>query len=589
MKHKSSLIGVMLAGLLLCSTVSVADLEENWNDFLHYTAIGRFELAESYAEQIIESQPDPTLLLDLAEENQEGYRLLLKMNADSDDLREVSGKVLDLIEEGRYIRRTDPKIISQEIQRLSTTIKGRIAAESRLKNAGEYAIPQMLAAMADPDRKNELAYITEALPKIGRPAIRPLVAAMQMQDVAVKAEVIRALGKIGYYEPLPYLKYEIETTDSDIIKTQAMSAIEQIDNAALTIPAAQLFFRLAENYYNQDDSLAAAAEYDFANVWFWDADKQALIRQEVNQEYFDELMAMRACEWTLKADSAVGKAIGLWIAAFFRAESVDEPMPVYFGEGHADAMTYATTAGPEYLHQALERAINDQDAFVALGVVEAMAVNAGEKSLLVRLGTEQPLAKALSFADRKVRYSAAIAFAEANPVNDFVGSDLIVENLAAAVLGQDVDAIGPDMAKTYALRAVGAMYKLAMVRNKVVDLSTALPALIEVTQKSDPQMQVLASQVLAHLESPEAQRAIAEMAMAQQNDKTVRIATFASLALSAKINANLLLSGQVDAIYGLVSSTDAEADLRAAAAGAYGALNLPSEQVKSLILDQSKS
>jgi hypothetical protein len=91
------------------------------------------------------------------------------------------------------------------------------------------------------------------------------------------------------------------------------------------------------------------------------------------------------------------------------------------------------------------------------------------------------------------------------------------------------------------------------------------------------------------LESPEAQRAIAEMAMAQQNDKTVRIATFASLALSAKINANLLLSGQVDAIYGLVSSTDAEADLRAAAAGAYGALNLPSEQVKSLILDQSKS
>ena len=589
MKHKSSLIGVMLAGLLLCSTVSVADLEENWNDFLHYTMIGRFELAESYANQIIESEPDPTQLLALAEENQEGYRLLLKMNADSDELREVSGKVLSLIDEGRYIRRTDPKIISQEIQRLSTTIKGRIAAESRLKNAGEYAIPQMLAAMADPDRKNELAYITEALPKIGRPAIRPLVAAMQMQDVAVKAEVIRALGKIGYYEPLPYLKYEIETTDSDIIKTQAMSAIEQIDNAALTIPAAQLFFRLAENYYNQDDSLAAAAEYDFANVWFWDADKQALIRQEVNQEYFDELMAMRACEWTLKADAAAGKAIGLWIAAFFRAESVDEPMPVYFGEGHADAMTYATTAGPEYLHQALERAINDNDAFVALGVVEAMAANAGEKSLLVRVGTEQPLAKALSFADRKVRYSAAIAFAEANPVNDFVGSDLIVENLAAAVLGQDIDAIGPDMAKTYALRAVGAMYKLAMVRNKVVDLSTALPALIEVTQKSDPQMQVLASQVLAHLESPEAQRAIAEMSMAQQNDKTVRIATFASLALSAKINANLLLSGQVDAIYGLVSSTDAEADLRAAAAGAYGALNLPSEQVKSLILDQSKS
>ena len=589
MRYKSSLIWVMLMGLLLGSTVSVADLEENWNDFLHYTAIGRFELAKSYAEQIIESQPDPTQLLDLTEENQEGYRLLLKMHADSDELREVSGKVLDLIEEGRYIRRTDPKIISQEIQRLSTTIKARIAAEQRLKNAGEYAIPQMLAAIADPDRKNEMAYITEALPKIGRPAIRPLVAALQIENVAVKVEVIRALGKIGYYEPLAYLKYEIETADSDVIKTQATSAIERIDGSALKIPAAELFFRLGENYYNQDDSLAAAAEYDFANMWFWDADKQALIRKEVNKDYFDELMAMRACEWTLKTNPAVGKAIGLWIAAFFRAESVGEQMPDYFGDGHADAMTYATTAGPEYLHQALERAINDNDAFVALGVVEAMAVNAGEKSLLVRLGTEQPLAKALNFADRKVRYSAAIAFAEANPVNGFVGSDLIVENLAEAVLGQDVDGIGAETAQSYALRAVGAMYKLAMTRNQIVDLSVALPSLVQVTQSSGPEMRVLASGVLAHLKSPEAQRAIAAMAMDEANDNSVRIAAFSSLVLSAKINANLLLTEQIDAIYGLVSSTEADANLRAAAAGAYGALNLPSEQVKSLILDQSKS
>ncbi len=589
MRHRNSLIWAILAGLLVCPALYGASLEENWNDFLHYTAIGRFELAKSHAEQIIQDSPDPTQLLALSEENQEGYRLLLKMHADSDELREVSGEVLDLIEEGRYIRRTDPKIISQEIQRLSTTIKGRIAAEQRLKNAGEYAIPQMLGAIADPDRKNELAYITEAMPKIGRPAIRPLVAALQMQNVAVKVEVIRTLGKIGYYEPLAYLKYEIETTDSDVIKMRAANAIKQIDGGALKIPAAELFFRLGENYYNQDDSLAASAEYDFANVWFWDADKGALIRREVNKEYFDELMAMRACEWTLKTDPAAGKAIGLWIAAFFRAESIGEPMPEYFGQGHADAMTYATTAGPEYLHQALERAIKDSDAFVALGVVEAMAVNAGEKSLLVRLGTEQPLTKALSFADRKVRYSAAIAFAEANPVIEFVGSDLIVGNLAEAVLGQDLDEIGADIAQEYALRSVQAMYKLAVSRNKIVDLSTALPALIEVTQKSGPQMRVLAAGVLARLESPEAQRAVATMAADEQNDNGVRIAAFGSLALSAKINANLLLTEQVEAIYKLVSSTDAEPDLRAAAAGAYGALNLPSEQVKSLILDQSKS
>jgi hypothetical protein len=575
--------------LLLSSSLFGATLEENWNDFLHYTAIGRFELAKSYGRQIIESQPDPVELLALSEENPQGYRLLLKMHADSEKLREVSGQILDLIEEGRYIRRTDPKIIFQEIKRLSTTIRGRIAAEEHLKNAGEYAIPYMLDALADESRKNEFAYITEALPKIGRSAVRPLVAALQMEDAGVKVEVIRALGKIGSFEPLPYLKLIVENSPSDLLRSQAVNAIEQINPDALQIPAAELFFTLAENYYNGDDMLQPPAEYDFANVWFWDEDKQALMRYEVDKRYFDEMMAMRNCEWALKADPAIGKAIGLWIASFFRAESVGVPMPAYFDEGHADAMTYATTAGPEYLLQALERALNDEDAYVALGVVEALAVNAGEKSLLYRVGTEQPLAKALDFPDRKVRYSAAIAFAEANPVNEFVGSELIVENLSAAIREDGNEELGAQLAADYALRAINAMYKLALVRNQVVDLSEAMPALIMVTKNSRPQMQVLAAEVLAYLESPEAQRAIAAMALNEQNTNDIRIAAFHSLARSAKINANLLLTEQIEAIYSLVRSLETDPDLRSAAAGAYGALNLPSEQVKNLILDQAKS
>ena len=252
-------------------------------------------------------------------------------------------------------------------------------------------------------------------------------------------------------------------------------------------------------------------------------------------------------------------------------------------------MTYATTAGAEYLHQALERAIKDEDAYVALGVVEALAVNAGEKSLLYRVGTEQPLAKALNFTDRKVRYSAAIAFAEANPVTEFVGDQLIVENLSAALLQEGADEIGADMARMYAFRAVAAMGKLAMVRNQLVDLSGALAALVEVTAKGDPELKVLAADVLAYLPSPEAQRAIVTMALDEANDIQVRISAFNSLAQSAKVNANLLLTEQLEAIYTLVSATDIDPNLRAGAAGAYGALNLPAEQVKSLILDQSKS
>ena len=187
----------------------------------------------------------------------------------------------------------------------------------------------------------------------------------------------------------------------------------------MSISAAELFYLLAESYYYHSPSLAHAEEADFANIWFWDTAEQRLVRLEVDSNYFYELMAMRCCEWSLKADPDFGKAIALWLAGFLKAESTGVEVPDYFGSSHANAVTYATTAGPEYLHQALARAVKDNNAYIALNLIEALATTAGEKSLLSRFGTAQPLVDALSFDDRAVRYSAAIAIASAGPVSGF--------------------------------------------------------------------------------------------------------------------------------------------------------------------------
>lgn len=575
---------IFISGIGFCQS-----LEDDWNDFLHYTAIGRFDLAAGYAKRLIESNPDPVAVLALSEENPNGYGILLRMYDTSEELGEVSGQILDIIEQGRFIRRTDAKIIIEEIKRLSSTIRGRIAARQRLKNAGEYAIPYMLDALADESRREEFANITDALGKIGRDAIRPLVSALQTDNVAVKSEIIRALGEIGYPQSLGYLKYVAESDQSAQLRELALGAIEKIDPSAVKLPGAELLFNLAESYYYHSESLAPAADYDFANIWFWDPQSRRLVRQEVEKDYFNELMAMRVCELALKADENLGKAIALWLAAFFKAESSGLAQPEYFGIGHADAMTYATTAGPEYLHQALERALNENNAYVALGVVEALAANAGEKSLLYRIGTQQPLVKALSFDDRSVRYSAAIAIGSAGPTSEFVGSKLIIESLAEAVSRKGAEELGDDLADSYALRAVNVMSKLAMTRNSIVDPAGGLSALIGATKGSWAQMQNLAGEVLAGLASPDAQRAIADMALSSQNSLEVRKYAFGSLAISAKLNANLLTDEQIDALYSLISSDATDAELRSLAAGAYGALNLPSRRVKDLILDQAKS
>jgi hypothetical protein len=587
-------ITVILAVIVIAFSSGFArSLEDDWNDFLHYTKIGRFDLAKGYAQAVLDSNPDPVQLLAFSEANPAGYAILLRVVdvAPDAELVDVSRKVLDLIEQGKFIRRSDPKIIIEEIKRLNTTERGWQTAVKRLRNAGEYAIPFMVDAITDDSRKDEWKNIKRALPEIGRDAIRPLVAALQSDDAALKAEIIKALGVIGYPQALGYLKYVIEKEATAELRELAADSIKKIDPEALTVPAAPLFYRLAEGYYYHAESLQPAEDANFANIWFWDSTVRRLLREKVDRSYFNELMAMRVCEWSLKADPAFGWAIGLWQAAFFKAESAGIDMPDYFDPGHADAIVYATTAGPEYLHQALGRAIKDENVYVALGTIEALATTAGEKSLFYRIGSVQPLVWALSFNDKSVKYSAAIAIAAAGPKEEFAESKLVVANLAQALgePGGNTALKNEWVDEDYAVRAAKVMLKLSQTRNPVIDLSPAQTAVINAAKDSRAEIQMLAGRILAYLTSPEAQRAIAAMALDENNALDVRISAFDSLANSAKLNANLLDVETVDAVYALVSSQDADPQLRSAAARAFGSLNLPSQKVKDLILDQAKS
>ena len=572
-------------------------LESNYNDLLHYLQIGRFDLAKGYAQAILDSNSPPVDLFNLASNNQPGYALLIKAKESSTDaeLAAICGKVIDMIEQGRFVRRSDPKVIVEEITRLSTTSRGRLNAVKRLQDAGEYAIMYMLDALADNSRKAEWPNIASALSQMGKDAIRPLAAALQTNNVAVKTEIIKALGKIGYPKSLPYLKFVAEKDPSMELRAIAEESIRQIDAGALQVPASNLFYKLGEEYYYHAESLAPAEDVNFANMWFWDAQLSRLTREQVDRRYFNELMSMRCCEWALKADTGFGQAIGLWTAAFFKAESVDSQMPAYFGAGHADAMTYATTAGPEYLHQALARAIKDKDAQVALGAIEALSVTAGESSLFYAVGATQPLADALSFDNKAVKFSAAIAIAVAGPNQPFSDSKLVIRNLAEALAqsaGKSEDNSpmwNGSLAESYSLRAAKAMLKVAQTRNRVLDLSIAENALVEATKDKRAEIQMLAGQVLAYLTTPAAQQAIAAMALSETNSKEVRLAAFGSLADSARHNASLLDDQTIAGIYSLVGSKDIDAALRSAAAVAYGSLNLPSQKVKDLILDQARS
>ena len=88
-----TVILALITGLFVVNTGISQSLEENFNDFLHYTQIGRFDLAKGYAQAILESDPNPLELFDLSQANPTGYSFLLRVNEFSSDAELVESFV----------------------------------------------------------------------------------------------------------------------------------------------------------------------------------------------------------------------------------------------------------------------------------------------------------------------------------------------------------------------------------------------------------------------------------------------------------------------------------------------------------------
>jgi hypothetical protein len=206
------------------------------------------------------------------------------------------------------------------------------------------------------------------------------------------------------------------------------------------------------------------------------------------------------------------------------------------------------------------------------------------------------LADALSYDDKTVKYSAAIAIANVSPSVDFAEKGLVIENLADALvenLNKESGAKGlwsTDLSGEYAERAVNAVLNLGITRTSVIDLSAAEKSLVKVAEYGKTEkMRILALKALSYIKKTSAQAMIAQVSLNGDNSENIRIGAFNALAESAKLGGNMLDSGVISGIYEVIASPSTSAGLRSAGSGAFGALNLPSREVKNLILDQAKS
>ncbi|NOT02224.1 MAG: hypothetical protein HOP29_16570, partial [Phycisphaerales bacterium] len=359
-----------------------------FTDFLHYSVLGKFDIADTYAQEMLNHPKlDPVEVLRLSEAQAESVDTLLIL-VNNSTIGERAARVLEVIREGERTLRKQSDQIAINIEKLGGHPQTEYLATMHLVESGEYAVPLMIQTLGDESKKALWNRVIRALPQMGKSALNPLVESLAVRDDNLRETVIGVLGEIGYGQAVPYLlavASDEATTSS--VREAAMSAVERIGQRLgrrFGESPSAAFVELGEQFYDEHGSVAADVRDPDANVWYWNAENQFAENTAVPSRIFGQVMAMRCAERALQLDGDAADAIGLWLAANIRRESrlgvnVESGDPAETGETDPTrpaelprALYFTSAAGPRYAHMVLNRAIADRDPPVALGALAAL-------------------------------------------------------------------------------------------------------------------------------------------------------------------------------------------------------------------------
>jgi CheY-like chemotaxis protein len=528
--------------------------EDGW----HFAAIGRFKFADASFQALDESNPDPVALLELARQNPNRHSILIKL-INNTEVGPSAQQFLKLLNRGEASLRTDAYEIVANIHKLGGSPRMVYNATNRLKDSGEYAIPHLIQALQDSSRNELHPAIIQVISKIGRAALNPLCMALGMGDEVTKLIVMKSLEEIGYKQAVPYLaRLAEDTAQSAEVRTAAARALGAL-GASNHEDVSQAFYRLADGYYNNVDSLRADPRSDLANVWYLRGEELRFV--PVPQVIFNDVMAMRSCEAALFANSDRQEATALWIAANFRREAKlgldvesDQADPLAAKdstrpEQYPRAIYFARAAGPKYNHMVLARAFRDRDPGVALGAIAALGATAGEPSLVGSEDFKQALVQTLAFPNRQVRVKAALALGRALPKTSFADAQNVIPVLAEALLQSDRQAaliVDPDSESANKFQAqlrssgyvcaIGASLFEALQRGKEANLS-AFDVVLLASDVQQPGITDAVTQLRDNFET-----AATPIVILAKEDQVVRASRLARDAVGVEV----LLAGVID-------------------------------------------
>jgi response regulator RpfG family c-di-GMP phosphodiesterase len=158
------------------------------------------------------------------------------------------------------------------------------------------------------------------------------------------------------------------------------------------------------------------------------------------------------------------------------------------------------------------------------------------------------------------------------------------EAFAQALKTTSTTAPTAEQTASWAVRAADAIARLGRSANPVFDVAQTATMLTSALADSQSDVAMAAASALAAMSAPAAQQALVDRALTTTLEEARRVELLKLLASSLRRFGNLLTDAQADAIIAVVTDPKQPQALREAAAQVLGAMNLPSEKVRGLIV-----
>jgi hypothetical protein len=357
----------------------------------------RPELAVPILKQLTELKLDDQQRAALVDEF--GSARMLQL-ARSPELGPTAAQFADACTSAAAARANDPQRIAKLIADLSApSANVRVAARNDLAAAGEPAMVATLEAWAregDPQRRAAIASAVVAMDPL---AINPLLGMLTTSDPVLRHDVIQLLKAMRVTLAKPFIATETSTATAQRLLDDAIGRSQRGMRSFAT---------------DANDNVA---------IWNWDdATKQLSVAHYPVREAETIWAARLALEYArLRPTERLAQCQALVLGLEADALTSGRPSPA--------VLKLLDSADGDMLNMVLSAAMKHNFARAAVAAAKTLGRRGDAGVLYVVSPNPAPLADALRYPDRSVRFAALEAIMKLDPPRPFPGASLVPETL----------------------------------------------------------------------------------------------------------------------------------------------------------------